>query len=299
MADFIDSEFRQRYQAAILKPALILMGINAAIWLIVTIAATLSAMNDGDPQALFSALAMPSDPAVLLKRIWTPITYMWTHASFIHLAVNMLWLFWFWRLLDEFSTGRLIAIYIGGGLAGALFFFIASIIFNVSDSELCGASACVIALMGATAVAYPRRRVRFLFSDNVRLLWIVAGAIILTFAGSSGILSFAAHLGGLAAGASAVFFIQYQQKITVNKNNRLSRRQTRRFTRTASAAIAAHKAGLSSIEKPDNLQSSGTTAEDLQKRLDTLLDKISTSGYASLSSAERNELNEISSKLGQ
>lgn len=282
-------DFQTRHE---LRPVLTLMGANTAVWLLATIVAMAAGIRHGGPSGIVSALAMPAQPATFLERPWTLLTYMWLHPSFIHLAVNMIWLYWFWELLSEYSVRRLLAIYIAGGVAGGIAFLLTSLLLTTPSGELCGASGCVLALMGATAVAYPRRRIRFLFSSNVRLLWITLGAIVLTFLGGGGALGIAAHAGGLAAGCLIMAAIKYSEDKSVKDNRRPTSRQTRTFARRASKAMASYR-----INAPAGPSATDTSGAPIQKRLDALLDKISVSGYDSLSDSEKRELNKISSSL--
>ena len=65
-------------------------------------------------------LCVPASPPLFLHRIWTATTYMVTHYDFLHLLFNMLWLFWFGRmLLTTLSERHLLWLYVGGGLFGA------------------------------------------------------------------------------------------------------------------------------------------------------------------------------------
>lgn len=291
-------DFQMRHR---LQPALAIMGVNAAVWLLATIVATVAGLHEADSSGIVSMLAMPAQPEAFMSRPWTLLTYMWLHPTFIHLAVNMIWLWWFWELLSEYSVRRLLTIYIGGGLAGGLSFLLTSAFMTAPSGELCGASGCVLALMGATAVAYPRRRIRFLFSSDVRLLWITLGAIVLTFLGGGGVLAGAAHAGGLAAGCLIMVSIKYSGSKNVKDNRQPTSRQARSFARKASKAMATHRLRVNPAPAhpaPSSESNAADSESRLQRRLDALLDKISVSGYDSLSGAERIELNEISSRIG-
>src|ERR1700748_3658530 len=47
-------------------------------------------------------LAMPSDLHLLLRHFWTPLTYMFLHAGFWHILINMLWLYWMGEIFEEY-----------------------------------------------------------------------------------------------------------------------------------------------------------------------------------------------------
>ena len=51
-------------------------------------------------------LALPADLDILATRPWTLITYMFLHKSFIHILVNILWLYWFGKVFLEYLDGK-------------------------------------------------------------------------------------------------------------------------------------------------------------------------------------------------
>ena len=55
---------------------------------------------------LLEWLGVPADPAYLLVRPWTLVTYMFTHFGFLHLLFNLLWLYWFGNLFLNHFTER-------------------------------------------------------------------------------------------------------------------------------------------------------------------------------------------------
>ena len=104
---------------------------------------------------------------------------MFTHYSPLHILFNMLWLYWFARLIKGLTPTRLLTLYIGGGLAGGLAF----LMWHSSPAPLCGASASVLALMTAAAILDPDRRLGLFLVGEIKLKWIAVGAIALTMLG--------------------------------------------------------------------------------------------------------------------
>ena len=51
---------------------------------------------------LFRKLQLPADIASLFLQPWTLVTYFFTHMDFSHILFNMLFLFWFGRIIQEF-----------------------------------------------------------------------------------------------------------------------------------------------------------------------------------------------------
>lgn len=180
-----------------LKGGVWLIGVNLALYV-----AYLAAHWCGSASAWQVALSLPSDFASLCSRPWSPLSYMFTQYNFTHLLFNMLWL---WaavmiaRSLD--LSRRVVAVYIAGGVTGALLFLLTSA-FTGQTHSLVGSSAAVLALMAFCTAKSPYHKIS-LYGFSVRLIWIAAFLTILLFVGSSGIWALMAHLGGVAAGVAA------------------------------------------------------------------------------------------------
>ena len=157
------------------------------------------------------ALALPSQPAILMTKPWTLITYMFTQLDFWHLLVNMLWLGWFGTLFREGNApGRLATVYIFGGMAGAVCFIATSTLAATPDATaasatLVGASAATLAVVAATTFRTPNLPVRLLFFFEARLKWLapISHLPLVLPPESCNTPCFAAHLGGVAAGILA------------------------------------------------------------------------------------------------
>jgi membrane associated rhomboid family serine protease len=151
---------------------------------------------------LIQWLSVPSDLEMLVRRLWTPLTYMFLHEGFLHLLFNILGLYWFGKLfLYHFEGEKLLSVYIMGGLAGALLYILAFNIFPAftnMDGMMLGASASVFAILMAIAVYDPNREIRLFFIGRFPLKYISAFYVVLSIisisaANPGGNL---AHLGG-------------------------------------------------------------------------------------------------------
>lgn len=234
-------------------------------------------------------LCVPSLFPALLSRPWTILTYMVTQYDFLHLLFNIIWLFWFGSLLPVYIPDRSkLYIYIGGGLAGALTYIAVNAFPHSihSSSYLCGASAAVLAIMSAAVTFSPEKRISFFLIGNIKLVWVGCFCIILTFLGSAGATpgALGAHIAGVMAGFCFAFCKRLHTVTTVNRCNL-------KFKIKAPIIKAADRnpVGRHSSEYFQNLQESR-----LREELDIILDKIRTSGYDSLSSDEKSDLNTIS-----
>lgn len=258
------------------------MGINVAVsvalWLSMGVCA-LFGLPGGWITGLFS---LPPSAGELLHQPWTAVTYMFTHYSPLHLLFNMLWLYWFVALVPQMGGRRLVTVYLAGGFAGASLYLLTA---GPSAAPLCGASASVLALMAAAAVTAPDLRVRLFLLGDIRLKWIAlvaTGITLLGVGGGDGGGQWA-HIGGVAAGAAAGLIWRLRaRRRRILPGNDLSRLRpvAPPPAEAASTFAAAAEEALSDEE-----------------RLDILLDRIRLSGYASLSTSERAELDAISARL--
>jgi membrane associated rhomboid family serine protease len=242
-------------------------------------------------------LALPAQLLTLATRPWTLFTYMFFHEGFWHLVFNMVTLFFAGRMLLTFLTGRNIwTIYLLGGLMGGVLYVAAYNIFPAFGQDLAisnnrGASAGVMALVLALAAYAPQMPVRLFFVVEVRL-WVIAAAFVLIDLasiprGNSG--GHLAHLGG------ALFGYLYGSRLKQGQDiGQWFERWADRLVNVIRSKPAP-KSKLKTVYTNRDAVSSRSASPPRQKRLDEILDKISQSGYESLSKDERDFL----FKMGQ
>lgn len=242
-----------------------LVAVNAAVWIVVWVAGLWCAPEPW--------LSLPADPVVWLTRPWTLLTYMVVQYNFWHLLMNVLWLWMFGRVLELTMPGKTVwQLYLCGGLAGGVV-YMAMVFIAGSGGMLCGASAAVLAIMVAAGMRSPDMELNLFLLGAVRLKWVVLAGIVLLMVGAgggSGIGSVAAHAGGLLSG---LLYVLRRRRATGSHHTRISRKGARRVRK----AIRRH--------------------HDDTLRLNTLLEKISTSSYDSLTAAEKRELHRLSARL--
>lgn len=283
MAGFIDRIIRRCGGSRVLA---LLVALNLLTGVALLVASLFAGAAGSGTHEMWRWLALSADPADLLRHPWTVLTYMVTQFSVLHLLFNVLWLYWFGRLmlLHEGERGVL-ADYIGGGLAGAVCYIAVSVTgVAPQGAYLCGASASLLAMMGTVAVADRGREVRLLLFGVVRLRWFALICILLTFLGAGGGSAGGpvAHLGGLAFGVVyGLLGTRHTLRTRAGHGTRTrKRRAERNMTRNAGAVAKAAANRLGD-----------------HRRLDELLDKIRVSGYEALSEREKEELNAISRRI--
>lgn len=251
------------------------IAINTIIFLLLGILVLVDFFaRTGIAPLLLRQLALPADLGALLYRPWTILTYMFTQQDFFHFLFNMLWLYWIGMIFLDFLNNRqLTFVYLAGGLTGGIIFlvlyqFIPA--FQVQQAILIGSSGSVYAVVIATATLVPDYTIRMLFFGNVRLKYLAAAFIVLNILGLAGnnIGGNLAHLGG---GLFGFLYI-----IQLRRGNDWSK------------LFKARNKKLRVIKNEKGPK--GKTPFTNQEYIDSILDKISQSGYNSLSKAEKEAL---------
>ncbi|MCC3155101.1 rhomboid family intramembrane serine protease [Hymenobacter sp. BT770] len=242
-------------------------------------------------------LELSSSLPVLLRHPWTVLTYAFTHEGFFHILFNLLNLYWFGQLVREYlGDRRLVSIYVLGALAGAAIFLLSYNLIPAFQpavgSPMIGASAAVTAIIVAGATLLPDFTFMLILIGPVKIKWIAAVVVLISLAGVNGGNPGGeiAHLGGALLGF--VFIKQLQAGRDLGRpiqavgnwvSNLFNRRPTMHVSTTRRAEpVAAASSG--SGKKP------AVANQPLQDEIDTILDKISRSGYESLSKEEKQKL---------
>jgi membrane associated rhomboid family serine protease len=241
-------------------------------------------------------LAIPSNLEVLIRRPWTLFSYMFLHEGFIHILFNMLWLYWFGQVfIQELGMKKLLSTYLLGGLAGGILFVLFYNIFPVfasvrNEAVALGASASVMAVVVASAVYRPDRRMHLVLIGPVRIGYIALAMFILT-----SLVDFSVNTGGKIAhigGALTGFLIAYYYR----QGKDLTRGFDSLMDQVATWFKPGNKRMKVTHKKPVNDFDYNRQKAEEQKDLDAILDKISKGGYESLSAKEKELLFKMGNK---
>ncbi len=232
-----------------------------------------------------------SNMYVVVYRPWTILTYMFLHFDLLHIFFNMVVLYVGGRLFSDFiGQDRLVATYLLGGIAGALMFVLSYNIFPVfqevkSMSLAIGASASVLSIFVAIAVYMPNYQLPLLLIGSIRLKYIALFFVVIDIIsidqGNPG--GHLAHLGGACWG----FF--YANLLKSGKDPA----RTIGLWLEAIAGLFRRKPKFKveySRERPLTDDDYNDFKAEERKKMDRILDKISQSGYDSLSKDEKNFL---------
>ncbi len=273
------------------------IAINIAIFLVMVIFNALYLLTTGYPSSIFNDIfAIPSDLGDFIVKPWTFVTYGFIHAGFFHLIFNCVGLYFTGRIfMYYFTEKQFITVYAYGIFAGSAIFLAAYNIFPALAnlpyaSFLVGASGGVVAITIAGATYAPNLIVN-LFGVLPVKYWIIGLLITISYIasiqGGSNIGGNFAHLGGAFIG---YFYIKRLQK-----GSDIGIGFERFWDRLVAYFTPKKKSPLKTVyknkqNKRSTTNKSAQTASEKQRKIDAILDKISKSGYESLTKAEKDFL---------
>jgi membrane associated rhomboid family serine protease len=170
----------------------ILLGLNVAVWIAVM------AVGDrllDDTELFGRAFLAGREQGVATGQWYRLVTVMFLHQAPMHIAFNMLSLWWLGPPLEAaLGRARYLALYLLAGLGGsALTYLLAD-----PHQPSLGASGAIFGLLGATAVLM--RRLNYDMRPVVALLVL---NLIFTFAWHN--IAWQAHIGGLVIGTAVAY----------------------------------------------------------------------------------------------
>ena len=227
-----------------------------------------------------SLFTFPTSVLEFVMKPWTLFTSIIAHFSLGHLFFNMLFLFFAGSMFEQvFGEKKLLFTYIFGGIMGNVFELTITFLFpDFSPPHyVVGASGAIMAVFAAIAVYRPQTPI-YLFGIIAIPIYVLALFFLakdLIGLGASDEIAHFAHLGGAFFGFLAVQNIHSQSNI-LNRITRLFERKQRPDPRK------------NTRYKTDEVFNSEKKAK--QERIDEILDKISKSGYESLSREEKDYL---------
>ncbi|WP_025764009.1 rhomboid family intramembrane serine protease [Dyadobacter tibetensis] len=273
---------------------------NTAVFLVLLLAKIILTLSQasGIYAWILQQVQLPADLSVLAFKPWTIITYFFAHEDIFHILFNMLFLYWFGRLIDEYlGAKRVVALYLLGGIAGGLVYIV---IYNllpffqnsIQGSGMLGASAAAFSVAVGAATLLPNYTFNLIFLGPIRIKFIALFYIILSLAQTIGPNAGGnlAHLGGALVGFIFVKMLQNGTDLGTPIyslmnfwSNLFRKKPTMRVTYRQKEVhratnVYAETTSSASVEMPN------------QGEIDHILDKISKSGYESLTKEEKQKL---------
>ncbi|MBL4744865.1 MAG: rhomboid family intramembrane serine protease [Flavobacteriaceae bacterium] len=266
-----------QYELKKADPAEKLIYINVGLFLVTFLAKTF----------MLDWFALPTDVTTLIYKPWTVVSYAFIHDDLFHILSNLMVLFYIGRIfLDFYTVKQFYTVFFLGVIFGGLSFLGLNYINQNPGGELIGASAGVLAIFIAIAAKVPRYALRLRFIGSVEL-WVLAAIFVLLNVlqirniDNGGAI---AHLGG------ALFGFIYAKQL--QKNNDLGKWFSEAIAPLFNL-VNTKKNPLKTVYKSKNKKTTSprkTTKPIDQRKIDVILDKISKSGYETLSKEEKDFL---------
>lgn len=296
MNPFIE-DIKKQYKngSALIKLIFVNVSVFLAVYIIGNV---LYLLNIGSSDVLFNALSLPASFSEIIGQPWSLVTYMFLHKGLWHMSMNMLVLYFGSQIFGQFlNQKKLVLVYILGGLAGGLLYVLSFNLFPVfsevmPSSIALGASASVMAILVAAATYVPNFVVRLMFIGEVKLKYIAMGYLVLDIVSIQGSNSggHIAHLGG------ALFGFMYIQQLKKGRDFTVGFSQFLDYLKAFFKPRKNMKVVYKKQGKTKTNQAYNNQKVNNQKRIDVVLDKISKSGYDSLSADEKAILFDASKK---
>jgi membrane associated rhomboid family serine protease len=233
-------------------------------------------------------------PLHALERPWTFVTYLFLHASILHLLFNMLMLFIFGPSVEERMGGRMFLLYyLLCGMGGAAFSYL--LMQWVPVTLILGASGSILAVTVAFAWYWPDYPV-FVFPlpEPIPAKWLVtflvAFDLVLALAGASDGIAHLAHLGGVATGI--LYLKGHDWRAARGERHLGGMSDPGVLVTPAPRSGGGIRGGTAPRPRPRVDTDPRANAE-----IDRVLDKISALGVESLTPEERQFLSEISRRM--
>ncbi|MEN8890755.1 MAG: rhomboid family intramembrane serine protease [Wenyingzhuangia sp.] len=265
----IYTQIKHKYQYGSIVEKLIMA--NIALFLVTYLLGSLSWLFGIQGNIFYKWLSLPASVGQYFSKPWTLLTYGFMHGGFIHLLFNMMFLFYIGNLfIDYFSSKKLISFYLWGTIFGGITFVASYNYFPVLQNQkatLVGASSAIMAILVGITTYMPNFELKVRFVGFVKLwvislVFVVLDLILLNDGNTGGHL---AHLGGALYGYMA---IRFPYKLSFQNPFK-------------------SKTHLKTSYKASKKKKSSTTTSEAQNKTNHILEKISKSGYDSLSKEEK------------
>jgi len=254
--------------------------INIAFFLLTFLFNTFSFLMEANGNFIINWFALSPDFSSLIFKPWSLISYGFIHSGFFHIAFNLIFLYYIGRIfLDFFTEKQFLTYYLFGIIFGGFIFMLS---YNylpalkTQQAYLVGASAGVTAILVGIAARIPQYALRFQFIGNIKLkhiaiVFVVLDVIQIPNGNAGGHL---AHLGGALIGFLLTNNYNQGSDITKWFENLFKTKKQKPFK-----TVYKNKA-----------RSKDKNPVAHQKKIDAILDKISKSGYETLSKEEKDFL---------
>jgi membrane associated rhomboid family serine protease len=232
--------------------------------------------------ALINLLVLPSSWAGFLQQPWALFTHFWVHLGFFNTLWGLLLLHMVGQVVvKQRNNANFLALYLLGGLAGGgafLGLYTFAPHFQGSSTSLMGFSGSLYAVMVGAATLAPELTFSLFLLGRIKLKYIVGALLLFAFLqlADADTPASIAHLGGALMG-----YLYVKQLAAYS----WLRKRWARLRKPQQTLKVTHRKRATTV----NIKEEQTTTPD-QESLDAILDKVSASGYESLTPTEKQAL---------
>lgn len=232
-------------------------------------------------------VSLSSNPADFLWKPWSIITYAFFHSDILHIFFNLIVLNFSCQLfLSFFNQKQLLGLYILSAIFSGLIFVLSFYLMNII-SPIVGASAAIMSILVAVTTFSPLMNVRLLLIGNVKLWHITIFTIIILDVMQFRDNNMGGHIAHLAG---AIFGFAYV-KLLLNGTD-LSKGVTFIIDKVTNLMNPKKATPFKKVHRNYSVKSEKSAPkivikDKTQQQIDEILDKISQSGYDSLTKEEK------------
>lgn len=231
-------------------------------------------------------VSLSSNPANLLWKPWSLLSYAFFHSGIMHIIFNMIVLNFSGRLfMTYFTSKQLLGLYVLSAIFAGICYILVFYVLTI-NAPIVGASAAIMAILVATTTYHPLMDLRLLIIGNVKL-WHITAVIVIVDLMQLRSENMGGHISHLSGAFFGFIFIKLLQNGTDLSNvvTRVIDFFANLFKKNTSTPFKkVHK----NYSKPLGKSVSKIVTKDKsQQQIDEILDKISQSGYDSLTKEEK------------
>ncbi|NVJ88195.1 MAG: rhomboid family intramembrane serine protease [Flavobacteriaceae bacterium] len=272
----IIKDLKYRYKSGNIVEKLIY--INVGVFILTLLISVFQGLYKGQLNFIMEWFSLNDDVSYLLTRPWSILSYGFLHGGFIHILMNMIVLYFIGNLFIEYFTQKqLLNFYMLGTLFGGIVFLFSQNYFPLFEGKstiLVGASAGISAIFVGITTYMPNYSIRLRFIGFVKLWYLAAfwiGLDVLGLIGNNAGGHFA-HLGG------ALFGFLYVSKASNTEINIFD---------NIFSIFKGKEKPLKTVYKSKTRNNTTVQKDVNQQQIDAILDKISKSGYDTLTKDEK------------
>lgn len=271
----IIQEIKNRYINGNIVEKLIF--INIGVFVFALLLSVFSRLYNGEGNFIVNWFSLDDNFTSMFTKPWSIISYGFLHGGFLHILFNLIGLYFIGNLfLQYFSEKQLLSFYLLGTFFGGILYLLSQNYFPLFEGKrtyLVGASAGVSAIFVGVAAHIPNYQLNIRFIGYVKLWYLAAiwvGLDVLGLVGTNAGGNFA-HLGG------ALFGFLYVKRAS-NKEITVFDSIGNLFKKKGKPLKTVYKSAEKKKQTQTNLN---------QEQIDKILDKISKSGYDTLTKLEK------------